>query len=494
MKKIYLLIFLSLSLQARSWSQYLRMPLLFAAGYCVAPPTVKKALQDHPYLALIGAAGLGVAAEYYMQDGKVDAPLIDVGTTVQYRQLHAKGLVRHGEFLGDYRTLRRVSLDQFEQVLDQFFMVMQQQLNDPKSWFGKTSHLSTLLNVEDSRFLPYTQKLFLNPGTRCICKGDLHGDIHSLSTFLKEYEKRGHHQDGTHLIFHGDYVDRGLWGTEVLYTLMRLKIANPEFVHLLRGNHEDVDLCARYGFKKEFFSKFADEDPAMVQLCYDKIAKLYSFLPVVLYLGAGTEYVQCCHGGIEIGYNPQGLLTSAGQYEWIAECKRATYAAQLPCCLVDGKDLKNFCKDFVPVSPIRPDALGFLWHDFVVDPTGPSCYKPGRGLMANKELTYAVLEAASSPTHKVRGIIRAHQHSPSMRKPLTRLMLSSFGCARLWSESKGQEFTFEDGMVVTLLLSPDSIHGIARNTYPGFSYDTSLQLTLGSTVDQWQGRIWNLVV
>ena len=43
----------------------------------------------------------------------------------------------------------------------------------------------------------------------------------------------------TYMVFLGDYVDRGFYGTEVLYTIMMLKIANPEKVILLRGNHED---------------------------------------------------------------------------------------------------------------------------------------------------------------------------------------------------------------------------------------------------------------
>ncbi len=31
-------------------------------------------------------------------------------------------------------------------------------------------------------------------------------------------------------------------------------------------------------------------------------------MPAALYLGCGNDYIQCCHGGIEIGYTPHALL------------------------------------------------------------------------------------------------------------------------------------------------------------------------------------------
>ena len=67
---------------------------------------------------------------------------------------------------------------------------------------------------------------------------------------------------------------------------------------------------------------------------------------------------------------------------------------------------------------------------------------------------------------------------------MTRLLLSSYGCARLWDQPKDSFFTYKDGMVITLLLSPDGPHGIARRGYPGFSYDTSLQLTHYANCDE----------
>ena len=55
----------------------------------------------------------------------------------------------------------------------------------------------------------------------------------------------------TYMVFLGDYTDRGNYGIEVLYTMLRLKLANPEQVFMARGNHEDIQMIASYGFLAE---------------------------------------------------------------------------------------------------------------------------------------------------------------------------------------------------------------------------------------------------
>ncbi len=492
---------------------------LLGAGYLLSNEQVYDAARKHPYRTIFGllsASMIGSVGYSWLysepalikESGSRPLELPKRGGAT-YRSLINAGMISGGAYRGDYAKIRRITLGQFEMVLDKFFVTMQNQLNDGKLWLDTAQHLPVLLNSTDASFIPYAKKLLLSPGDTCICKGDLHGDIHSLLTFLNTLCKRGFAEGAvprltdTHLIFHGDYVDRGLWGTEVLYTLMLLKLTNPDTVHLIRGNHEDVDLCARYGFRQEFFSKFADEDQKDVEQCYKKIAKLYSFLPVVLYLGSGTDgsadYLQCCHGGIEIGYNPQEFLQASEKFHWIREFKQATNCTHLPSMQVQteygsSRSLKEFCEDFVAISPLRPHSVGFLWSDFVVDPESLSRYTPGRGLAANKELTHAVLKAASSSTHKLCGIIRAHQHCPSLSDPMMNLLLCSQGCARLWDQSVQSSFTYTDGLVITLLLSPDSAYGMPRENYPGFTYDTSLEITLGKRITDWHVSIWNIPV
>lgn len=57
----------------------------------------------------------------------------------------------------------------------------------------------------------------------------------------------------------GDFVDRGAWGLEVLVFLAALKLALPDRVILLRGNHESSTCTQLYGFRTEVLRKYGQE-------------------------------------------------------------------------------------------------------------------------------------------------------------------------------------------------------------------------------------------
>ena len=46
-------------------------------------------------------------------------------------------------------------------------------------------------------------------------------------------------------------MDRGAWGLEVLILLAAWKLAMPQYVTLLRGNHESTTCTRLYGFHAE---------------------------------------------------------------------------------------------------------------------------------------------------------------------------------------------------------------------------------------------------
>ena len=221
-------------------------------------------------------------------------------------------------------------------------------------------------------FEPFVQKRLVPPGSQVLLQGDLHGDIHSLLAVLGRLQERGLLKGFQitdprfYMAFLGDYTDRGLYGVEVIYTLLRLQLANPGRVLLIRGNHEDISLVSRYGFLAEGQAKYgADFDAA-------KVVRFHDFLPAAVYLGTGNDVVQLCHGGVEPGFDPRPLLQSdqTNAFQRIVELKQQAYlASQPPWARSDaaaGAEAAKWFRDFRPQSPISPSVIGFMWNDFTV--------------------------------------------------------------------------------------------------------------------------------
>jgi len=129
-----------------------------------------------------------------------------------------------------------------------------------------------LLRGESGRIgnLTISERLVkLEPLGEAVVVGDLHGDLESLISILKSsgvMQKMAKRKDAT-LIFLGDYGDRGAYSAEVYYTILKLKLAFPEQVILLRGNHEgpedlmasphDLPLQFQYRFREKWATAYA---------------------------------------------------------------------------------------------------------------------------------------------------------------------------------------------------------------------------------------------
>jgi serine/threonine-protein phosphatase 2B catalytic subunit len=63
-------------------------------------------------------------------------------------------------------------------------------------------------------------------------------------------DKAGSPEDINYL-FLGDYVDRGIFGVQIILLLMSIKINFPTKVMLLRGNHESRSMTENFTFRQE---------------------------------------------------------------------------------------------------------------------------------------------------------------------------------------------------------------------------------------------------
>lgn len=114
--------------------------------------------------------------------------------------------------------------------------------------------------------------------------GDIHGNIDDL---IRIFEKFGYPPETTYL-FLGDYIDRKLFGIEVMCILSALKCKFPDNIFLLRGNHESPTIPKHFGFFNECIRKYTSS------LFYD-FTDLFKYLPVAAII---NDKVFCVHGGL----------------------------------------------------------------------------------------------------------------------------------------------------------------------------------------------------
>jgi len=334
-------------------------------------------------------------------------------------------------------------------------------------------------------FLPYAEQHIIDKGQQIIMRGDLHGDISSLVAQLKSMKKNGligndyKLKQGVVMAFLGDYVDRGKYGVEVLYVLALLGIANPKNVWYVRGNHEDIGISSRYGFKQEVEIKFDDVNGKI----HEKISRMYDFMPVVIYVGDGTgRYVQLCHGGIEQGYDPLPFFQSKMNYQLLGALNRGTAVykiCQNPNVAVNVKQdmnkiINNMEDGLVLLSPIDSIfPLGFMWNDFNVTGKGPTVEYSVRGLTYGPDAVDVVLSSQQG-SYNIMAIFRAHQHSTEKNDVMMQKIMAGEGLCSM-HESGGHGVVGAAGdrkNVYTLNVAPDSVYG----EQIGFDYDTSITL------------------
>ncbi|BFU25173.1 calcineurin catalytic subunit A, putative [Entamoeba histolytica HM-1:IMSS-B] len=116
--------------------------------------------------------------------------------------------------------------------------------------------------------------------------GDIHGQFYDLCNIFQDFES-----SDESLLFLGDYVDRGCFGTEVCTFLFCLKLQYPNRVHLLRGNHECRLMTTYFNFRQECLWKYTAQ-------IYDEFMNTFDCLPLCGIVNSNLGSFFCVHGGI----------------------------------------------------------------------------------------------------------------------------------------------------------------------------------------------------
>jgi hypothetical protein len=415
---------------------------------------------------------------------------------------------------------------EFDEVLQAFFTLSQNgTLSRATNWIGSAPGTNTFFNTSRAYFLPptaragaipfepFAQKLSLPADSEVYFRGDLHGDLRSLLANLTWLNEQGYLRgfdivrSNFHMVFLGDFTDRGAYGVEVLYTLLRLKLANPERVFLTRGNHEEAAMQSRYGFFQEGQGKYGREFNAL------KIGRASDFFPVVIYVGTGSNFIQCNHGGMEPGFSPRALLEGSGanNFQLIGSLSQQRFLAAHADLFSDAavrQLARDTFRDFRPEAPTDPDVLGFMWNDFTVQNGEPEFARdPGRAYIYGARATAAILRSASTPTREVRAVFRAHQHS-TVPNTMMRRLVASRGVFRHWQAGdapslldaplgqlravleKDEVRSIPPASVWTFNVGTDSFYGQGNE----YDFDAFGLLRLAPEFSDWKLRVVNVPV
>ncbi|KAH7823920.1 putative serine/threonine-protein phosphatase 5 [Monocercomonoides exilis] len=121
--------------------------------------------------------------------------------------------------------------------------------------------------------------------------GDTHGQYFDV---LHLFDINGFPSEDNPYLFNGDFVDRGSFGSENALTLFAIKLASPNAIYLLRGNHEAEMCTTDYGFKNEVLDKYNED-------IYNRFLDTFASLPICATI---NKKAFVTHGGLfkKLGY------------------------------------------------------------------------------------------------------------------------------------------------------------------------------------------------
>jgi len=346
-------------------------------------------------------------------------------------------------------------------------------------------------------------KRTVNPDSQIAIHADIHGDISSTLRYLEDLADKNYlnknnpfkiKQDNFYLAFLGDYVDRGKYGVEVLYVIMRLVIENPGKIILLRGNHENyLANKQEEGVGKEFESKFWYAEQEWINI----VNQIYACMPVVAYINVKDtpNYALLCHAGLEPRFNPHPLFLHKDEnfffpiefsgISWLSEDLQEIITKQTKMPLNTTPTVGS---------------IGFLWNDFILHAKKTTKISNRSNKMAefSKLFTEKFLAQCSKENeYEIKIIIRGHDHSGEIENE----MINHNGIYNFWASQslqwngkKKELFLFTRKPIWMLNVSPGSGSGSRYGDYYGYDYDTYAILHLPKKQMRWKIKPHNVKI
>ncbi|XP_022909850.1 serine/threonine-protein phosphatase 5 [Onthophagus taurus] len=143
-------------------------------------------------------------------------------------------------------------------------------LLDVKTYFMEQSSLVDIKIGDEDKFT--------------VC-GDIHGQFYDL---MNIFDLNGLPSTTNPYLFNGDFVDRGSFSVECIFTLFGFKLLYPNHFYMSRGNHESITMNQIYGFYGEVKAKYTAQ-------MADLFTEVYNWLPLAHCL---NDRVLVMHGGL----------------------------------------------------------------------------------------------------------------------------------------------------------------------------------------------------
>ena len=253
-----------------------------------------------------------------------------------------------------------------------------------------------------------------------IIVGDLHGDPASLTYILKnsQFVKEAKQGKNVHLIFLGDYGDRGSRSPDVYFVILKLKETFPDKVVLMRGNHEgpnDLIPCP-YDLPKQFGAKFGEKDgKALVFEMRRLFKRLYNAVLI-------EKWAILIHGGVPSNaksiedlawahkMHPQIRTLEEMLWNDPQDCLDGTYPSPRGAGKLFGPDITNRLLDILGVKVlIRGHEVCQEGFRFKHDGKVLTLFSTNKGQYWNKYGAYLRINLRNkinNPQHIKKGIIQ----------------------------------------------------------------------------------------